>query len=164
MTKAQELQTLEKIAALIQSAGEDSYIGLTFAGVVDLCRRNIEDDFGNAPVRDLEEAREQAAAARQHGQALADELDRLQEDFRTLEAAYRDAVNASEAARPFAIEAMREAEEDLRSLPDDAQDYEIVAAYRRKKIADKAVRMTAEVQSAAYSKPLVYSYKPDQVA
>lgn len=157
MTKAQELQTLEKIAALIQSAGEDSYIGLTFAGVVDLCRRNIEDDFGNAPVRDLEEAR-------QHGQALADELDRLQEDFRTLEAAYRDAVNASEAARPFAIEAAREAEKDLRSLPDDAQDYEIVAAYRRKKIADKAVRMTAEVQSAAYSKPLVYSYKPDQVA
>lgn len=54
MTKAEELKILEKIDALIKNAGADSYIGETFAGVVGICRNNIEDDFANHPVHDLE--------------------------------------------------------------------------------------------------------------
>ena len=34
MTKAEERKLLDKIEALIKSAGEDSYIGGTFRGVV----------------------------------------------------------------------------------------------------------------------------------
>ena len=54
MTKAEELKLLEQIHVLIKSAGADSYIGETFAGVVGICRNNIEDDFANHPVHDLE--------------------------------------------------------------------------------------------------------------
>ena len=57
MTKEQELKLLEQIDALIESAGADSYIRMTFAGVPEVCRRNIEDDFGNIPVQDAEDAR-----------------------------------------------------------------------------------------------------------
>lgn len=57
MTKAEELKILEAIEGLILEAGPDSYIRMTFAGVPEICRRNIEDDFGNIPVQDLEDAR-----------------------------------------------------------------------------------------------------------
>ena len=57
MTKAEELKILEAIEGLILEAGPDSYIAMTFAGVPEICRRNIEDDFGNIPVQDAEDAR-----------------------------------------------------------------------------------------------------------
>ena len=52
MTKAEELKLLDKIAGLIAESGEDSYITMTFAGIVEVCRRNIENDFGDSPVDD----------------------------------------------------------------------------------------------------------------
>ena len=57
MTKAEELKLLEKIDALIKSADPGDYIPMTFAGIVEVCRRNIEDDFGNIPVQDAGDAR-----------------------------------------------------------------------------------------------------------
>lgn len=54
MTKAEELKLLAQIDALIKSADPCDYIPMTFAGIVEVCRRNIEDDFGNCPVEDLE--------------------------------------------------------------------------------------------------------------
>lgn len=57
MMKAEELKILEQIEKLIDHAGADSYISMTFAGVPEICRRNIEDDFGDIPVQDAEDAR-----------------------------------------------------------------------------------------------------------
>lgn len=57
MTKAEELKLLEKIEELIKSADSGDYIPMTFAGIVEVCKRNIEDDFGNSPVQDAEDAR-----------------------------------------------------------------------------------------------------------
>ena len=62
MLKAEELKILEQIEKLIDHAGADSYIRMTFAGVPEICRRNIEDDFGNIPVQDLEDVRTQLSA------------------------------------------------------------------------------------------------------
>ena len=92
MTKANERKLLDQIDALIKSAGEDSYIALTFAGIVDICRDNIENDFGNAPVRDLEEARKKAADLAKIAMDITDERDKLKADFEELAAAYREAV------------------------------------------------------------------------
>ena len=57
MLKAEELKILEAIEGLILEAGPDSYIRMTFAGVPEICRRNIEDDFGDIPVQDLDDVR-----------------------------------------------------------------------------------------------------------
>lgn len=58
MTKAEELKLLGQIDALIKSADKGDYIPMTFAGIVEVCKRNIEDDFGDSPVNDLTELRE----------------------------------------------------------------------------------------------------------
>ena len=58
MTKQEELKLLEQIEGLILSAGTDSYIHDTFAGIVNICRNNIVNDFGDHPVQDLEIERE----------------------------------------------------------------------------------------------------------
>ena len=58
MTKAEEMKILVKIAGLIAEAGKDSYIHMTFDGILDVCKRNIENDFGDCPVKDLELERE----------------------------------------------------------------------------------------------------------
>lgn len=57
MTKAEELKLLDQIDVLIKSADAGDYIPMTFDGVVEVCKRNIENDFGNCPVKDLEELR-----------------------------------------------------------------------------------------------------------
>ena len=55
MTKLEELKLLDQIDALIKSADAGDYIPTTFAGIVEVCRRNIEDDSGIIPVQDMEE-------------------------------------------------------------------------------------------------------------
>ena len=58
MTKMEELKLLEKIEELLRSADSDSYISMTFAGISEVCRNNIVNDFGDEPVRDLDDLRE----------------------------------------------------------------------------------------------------------
>lgn len=52
MLKAEELKLLDQIDELIKSADVGDYIPMTFAGVVEVCKRNIENDFGDSPVED----------------------------------------------------------------------------------------------------------------
>ena len=65
MTKAEELKILEQIEKLIADAGADSYIRMTFAGVPEICRSNIENDFADIPVEDLRHYRETYDSAMQ---------------------------------------------------------------------------------------------------
>lgn len=44
-TKEQERKALEQIKSIINSMGEDSYIGTAFAGCVEDAEANIENDF-----------------------------------------------------------------------------------------------------------------------
>ena len=53
MTKAEELKLVDRIEGLIAESGAHSYISMTFAGICDVCRHNIEDDFGVVPVHDM---------------------------------------------------------------------------------------------------------------
>lgn len=62
MIKQEELKLLEQIDALIKSADADSYIADTFAGVVNICRNNIDNDFADYPVQDLQLERERFSA------------------------------------------------------------------------------------------------------
>ena len=65
MTKQEERNILKQIENLIAAAGEDSYIGMAFAGCCDMARSNIDNDFANNPQeaiknlrKNLEEAQE----------------------------------------------------------------------------------------------------------
>lgn len=78
MTKAEELKILDQIAELIKSAGADSYICMTFDGITDVCRSNIENDFGNQPVRDLADERMMRVAAEREAEMAKKNVDSLQ--------------------------------------------------------------------------------------
>lgn len=153
MTKAEELKILSQIESLIKKAGDDTYIALTFAGIVDICRSNIENDFGDAPVRDLEEARQRAKMLDDIAHKALAERDKLQEDFDDLAIAYREAVEASNAARPYAVEASKSARRDMDTLTGEADNLTIGNAFRTVKKADRAVHLTYEVQVKSCAMP-----------
>ena len=46
MTKAQEREALKQIAAIIESTGKDSYLSMTFAGILEQAEENISNDAG----------------------------------------------------------------------------------------------------------------------
>ena len=97
MTKAEELKILEAIEGLILETGPDSYIAMTFAGVPEICRRNIEDDFGNIPVQDLEDVRKLLdAEQRRH-----DETKRMLADSQKM---CKEALDENEGLRKLADE------------------------------------------------------------
>lgn len=45
MTKAEEMKALEKIADIIETCGDDSYVGKAFEGCYLIAKENIENDF-----------------------------------------------------------------------------------------------------------------------
>lgn len=157
MTKAEELKVLDKIEALIKSAGEDSYIALTFSGIVELANYNIENDFGDSPVRDLEEARKKAAEVEKDSLEIIRERDKLKEDFDELAAAYRDAVGVCRVASYYIHKEKTRLLNVIDELPDDADDGQIGAAVRAQKQAKEALRRCSDVLDASQRKPLCFA-------
>ena len=84
MTKTEELNVLKQINELIVSAGSDSYIGMTFAGVVEMCRENIVSDFGNCPVADLEDMRRRFEGAVRDCKGMSQSVETLNAENKRL--------------------------------------------------------------------------------
>jgi len=157
MTKAEELKLLDKIDGLIKSAGEDSYIAMTFKGVVEIARSNIENDFGDTPVEDLAAARKKADMLDGIARQRKGEYDALKEDFDKLSEAYRYAVQTMQTAQYYIhIERVRLCNA-VDALPEDASDEEITSTVRQHKQAQTAARRCAEVLDASRRQPLCYS-------
>ena len=160
MTKAEKLKILEKIEKLIQSAGDDSYIAMTFAGIVDICRDNITNDFGDSPVQDLAEERQKSKMLDDIAHKALAERDKLKEDFDTLSAAYRDAVGVARVASFYIHKEKNRLFEVVdEQLPADAIDEQIGAAVRAYKQAKEALRRCREVLDTSMQKPMYYAMK-----
>lgn len=149
MTKAEELKILEAIEGLILEAGPDSYIRMTFAGVPEICRRNIEDDFGDEPVRDLEDMRRKYNAEfRDH-----DETKRmLDEAHGKLKEAIRDADGMMNRITELTEErdAMSDCVNGLQEIV-DAQNAEI-RKLKAEIVKLRMERMTEEQVAELYEK------------
>ena len=142
MTKAEELKILESIEGLILETGPDSYIRMTFAGVPEICRRNIEDDFGDIPVQDLDDVRTQLSAE----QRRHDETKRMLADAQKMCKEAMD--NADELKKQVAElkderDAMSDCVNGLQEIV-DAQDAEI----RKLKAEIVRIRMARMDESA----------------
>lgn len=53
-TKAQEMKALEQIRKIVESLGENSYIGTAFEGCFEIAEQNIENDWGCSMKQQLE--------------------------------------------------------------------------------------------------------------
>lgn len=115
MTKAEELKLLEKIDALVKSADAGDYIPMTFAGIVEVCKRNIEDDFGDSPVEDCANMRFALDAERR----MHDETKRMLAE-----------------AQNMCKEAMEETIEWKNKYSDSVEHYENIIAENNGKMAE----------------------------
>lgn len=161
MTKAEELKVLDQIEALIKSAGEDSYIGPTFAGIVEICRSNIENDFGDHPLEDLEAARKKAAMLDDIAHKALAERDSIKADFDELAGAYRDAVDVVRTASGYIFVAKNRLCNIVDDLPVDASDDEISVAVRNHKKAKEAMRRCSEVLDKSTRKPFCFAMREE---
>lgn len=159
MTKAEELKVLDKIEALIKSAGDDSYIEMTFKGIVDIARGNIENDFGNSPVEDLETMRKNFHKMDEIAKSAFADLDSLREDFDELAGAYREAVGVCRVASYYIHGEKNRLLNVVDNLPDDADDGQIGAAVRAHKQAKEAGRRCGEVLDKALRQPFCFAMK-----
>lgn len=161
MTKVQELKILGQIEALINSAGEDSYIGQTFAGIVEICLSNIKNDFGDHPLEDLEAARKKAVDLAKIAVDITDERDKLKADFDELAGAYREAVGVVRTASGYIFATKNRLCNIVDDLPVDASDEEISVAVRSHKKAKEAVRRCSEVLDKSTRKPFCFAMKEE---
>ena len=133
MTKQEELKILEAIEGLILETGPDSYIRMTFAGVPEICRRNIEDDFGDIPVQDLDDVRKLLdAEQRRH-----DETKRMLADSQKM---CKEALDENEGLRKLADEWEKNAHDAGEMYTELEQENTVLTAEIRKLKAE-IVRM-----------------------
>lgn len=161
MTKVEELKVLANIEKLIQSAGADSYIGMTFSGIVEVCLDNIKNDFGACPVEDLEAARKKAVDLAKIAVDITDERDKLKADFDELAGAYREAVGVCRVASYYIHTEKNRLLNVIDELPEDADDGQIGAAVRAHKQAKEAGRRCGEVLDKALRKPFCFAMKAE---
>lgn len=86
MTKAEERKVLAKIKALIESAGEDSYIGYAFEGCIEMAESNIENDFANSPRKCIDNLHNRLAERTSEWSKLGDQLAKAEKELETLKA------------------------------------------------------------------------------
>lgn len=96
MTKEQEREALKKIEKIIKEAGPDSYIGMTFAGIVEQAADNITNDFANNYKEAYEIASERITILNDAIRKLEDERNDLKEQMKTVTGALEAAQAKNE--------------------------------------------------------------------
>ena len=85
-TKEQEKKALAKIREIVESLGENSYIGTAFKGCFEIAEENIEWDFADSMKDRLETAREEANRSDETAKTLYNENESLKKQVARLEA------------------------------------------------------------------------------
>lgn len=101
-TKDQEREALEKIKAIVEALGPDSYIGTALEGCLEIAEENIENDF--------------ACSMKQRVEAVVVENTRLKERVKELEEELTESMKDYEAAHAAAHEVAAEKDAVIASL------------------------------------------------
>lgn len=139
MTKADELKVLEKIEKLISDCGNDSYIGMTFAGMVKVCKDNIANDFGNAPAVDIQEVRQKLEDARKECADMQEKLSKSESLCGAYKEELEEAYGIIDSAYPAIQCKAAMDKEALNALAEDETDYTIALAFRKAKSSEDLV-------------------------
>ena len=107
-TKHQEREALEKIKAIVESLGPDSYIGIALEGCFEIAEQNIENDF--------------ACSMKQRVEAVVVENSRLKEKVKELEDKLAESEKDYEAAHAAAHEVAAEKDAEIQKLKARVQE------------------------------------------
>ena len=136
MTKAEELKLLEQIDTLIKSADPCDYIPMTFAGIIEVCKSNIENDFGDSPVEDCANMRVALDAERR----MHDETKRQLADSQKM---CKEAMDENDRFRKM-IEELREQRDCMAECVDGNNAIIDEAEAENRKLKAEIVRMRME--------------------
>ena len=107
-TKDQEREALEKIKAIVESLGPDSYVGTAFEGCLEIAEENIENDF--------------ACSMKQRVEAVVIENTRLKEKVKELEDKLAESEKDYEAAHAAAHLVADEKDAEIQRLKTQVQE------------------------------------------
>lgn len=101
-TKDQEREALEKIKAILDTLGPDSYVGTAFEGCLEIAEGNIENDF--------------SCSMKQRVEAVVVENSRLKEKVKELEEKLAESKKNYEGIRSFSREVVAEKDAEISHL------------------------------------------------
>lgn len=81
-TKDQERKALEQIREIVESLGEDSYIGMAMIGVLEDAKQNIENDWACSNYDRWQMAEQRVEELKQEVITLRENMIRAEEDTR----------------------------------------------------------------------------------
>ncbi len=84
-TKEQERKALAQIRKIVDSLGEDSYIGMAFEGCYEIAEENIDNDFGCSMKQRWESAQKEADYFRKLAEGFTDELEKARKEIENLQ-------------------------------------------------------------------------------
>lgn len=136
-TKGQEREALEKIRAIVEALGQDSYIGTALEGCLEIAEENIENDF--------------ACSMKQRVEASVVENSRLKEKIAELESKLAESEKDYEVAHEAALLMAEEKNAEIARLqsmvisPDDMTDIKQLVKDRMAEDEMKAAQAAAEI-------------------
>ena len=140
-TKDQEREALEKIKAIVEALGPDSYIGTALEGCFEIAERNIENDFACSMKQSLlhysEENDKLRAQVKELEEKLHQEIGEHQDVLTQLRIARGDIENLREAL----AESEKDYEAAHSAAHEVAEEKDAEIAYLKGKVASLAAKV-----------------------
>lgn len=148
-TKEQERKALEQIKKIVDSLGENSYVGTAFAGCFEIAEENIENDFACSMQErwlSVDRKLNEANGIIEH---LKDELAESEKDYEAAHAAAHE-ITEEKDAEISALRARILSDDDFRDLFQILSERRFTLDEEVKNAAERIVEAAGEPDSAAF--------------
>lgn len=121
-TKDQEREALEKIKAILDTLGPDSYVGTAFEGCIEDAEENIENDFAFSMKQRVEAAVVENSRLKERVKELEDKLAESEKDYEAAHAAAHLVADEKDAEIQRLKTQVQELSEKLASAEEALED------------------------------------------
>ena len=121
-TKDQEREALEKIKAILDTLGPDSYVGTAFEGCIEDAEENIENDFACSMKQKVEAVVVENTRLKEKVKELEDKLAESEKDYEAAHAAAHLVADEKDAEIQRLKTQVQELSEKLASAEEDLED------------------------------------------
>ena len=121
-TKDQEREALEKIKAILDTLGLDSYVGTAFEGCLEIAEENIENDFAFSMKQRVEAAVVENRRLKERVKELEDKLAESEKDYEAAHAAAHLVADEKDAEIQRLKTQVQELSEKLASAEEALED------------------------------------------
>lgn len=121
-TKDQEREALEKIKAILDTLGLDSYVGTAFEGCLEIAEEDIENDFAFSMKQRVEAAVVENSRLKERVKELEDKLAESEKDYEAAHAAAHLVADEKDAEIQRLKTQVQELSEKLASAEEALED------------------------------------------